>query len=348
MNELNNLNIDRVSELPAPIDIKRDYPVTAEIGETVRKGRQKITSIMTGKDKRLMVIVGPCSIHSYDLALDYANKLKELQKSLPNFLIVMRVYFEKPRTTVGWKGLINDPKLNGTYHIHEGLVQARKLLLEIASLGLPTATEFLDPIVPQYISDLVSWAAIGARTTESQTHREMASGLSMPVGFKNSTDGSIDVALNAIESSRSPQNFLGINQEGKTSIFSTLGNTLGHLVLRGGGGKTNYEAPCVQEAIKKMNGRSINPVVVIDCSHANSSKDHNRQSIVLQNVIEQIQNKENVIHGVMLESNIEAGNQAITADLNELKYGVSVTDKCIDWSTTVEILAEAHKKYPQA
>ena len=327
MNRLNNLNIDRVSELAPPAVIKEDLPITPEIAQTVELGRQAISDIMSGADKRLMVITGPCSIHSYDLAMDYAHKLKELQKDLPEFLLVMRVYFEKPRTTVGWKGLINDPYLDYTYHIQDGLVLARKLLREIAELGIPTATEFLDPIVPQYISDLVSWAAIGARTTESQTHREMASGLSMPVGFKNSTDGSIDVALNAIESSRNPQNFLGINQEGKTCVFSTSGNKLGHLVLRGGGGKPNYDADNIDLSMEKMQTREINPVVVVDCSHANSNKDHTRQPIVLGDVIDQILKGQDVIKGVMLESNIGAGNQKIPADKNELTYGVSVTDK---------------------
>jgi 3-deoxy-7-phosphoheptulonate synthase len=332
-------------ELSPPSVIKKQLPITPSATASVEKGRQQIASIMSGEDNKLMVITGPCSIHSYDLAVDYASKLVELQASLPDFLLVMRVYFEKPRTTTGWKGLINDPHLNGTYDIQEGLVQARKLLLEVAEMGIPCATEFLDPIVPQYLSDLISWAAIGARTTESQTHREMASGLSMPVGFKNSTDGSIDVALNAIESSRNPQNFLGINQDGKTSVFSTNGNPLGHLVLRGGGGQPNYGFESVESATAKMKTREISPVVVVDCSHANSFKDHNKQPQVLNDVLEQISKGQEIIRGVMLESNMEAGNQKIPADLNDLAYGVSVTDKCIDWSTTVEILKEAQARY---
>lgn len=345
MNALNNLNIQSVTELASPESVKDLVPVTDKAASTVEAGRKAIADIMSGKDNRLMIILGPCSIHSYELAMDYANKLKELKDQVPNFLIVMRVYFEKPRTTVGWKGLINDPHLNGTYDISAGLEMARKILLEIAELGIPSATEFLDPIVPQYISDLISWAAIGARTTESQTHREMASGLSMPVGFKNGTDGSIDIALNAIESSRNPQNFLGINQEGKTSVFSTKGNPLGHLVLRGGGGKPNYQSEFVTEAVEKMNKSSISPVIVVDCSHANSYKNHDRQPEVLTDVIEQISNGQKSIRGVMLESNINAGNQKMTVDPKDLAYGVSITDKCIDWNTTSAILTKAHEAY---
>ena len=345
MNALNNLNIQSVTELASPESVKELVPVTDKAASTVEAGRKAIADIMSGKDNRLMIILGPCSIHSYELAMDYANRLKELKEQVPNFYIVMRVYFEKPRTTVGWKGLINDPHLNGTYDISSGLEMARKILLEIAELGIPSATEFLDPIVPQYISDLISWAAIGARTTESQTHREMASGLSMPVGFKNGTDGSIDIALNAIESSRNPQNFLGINQEGKTSVLSTKGNPLGHLVLRGGGGKPNYQSEFVSEAVEKMDKSSISPVIVVDCSHANSYKNHDRQPEVLTDVIEQISNGQKSIRGVMLESNINAGNQKMTVDPKDLAYGVSITDKCIDWETTSAILKKAHEAY---
>lgn len=345
MSKLSNLNIASISELDAPAVFKEQLPVSANAEATIASGRDAIARIMSGEDSRLMVITGPCSIHDYDLALDYANRLKGLQKELPNFLLVMRVYFEKPRTTVGWKGLINDPHLNGTYEMQEGLKLARKLLLEIAEMGIPTATEFLDPIVPQYIGDIISWAAIGARTTESQTHREMASGLSMPVGFKNGTDGSITVATNAIESSRNPQNFLGINQEGRTSIFSTSGNPLGHLVLRGGGGKPNYDRESVADCVKKLEAANIPPVIVVDCSHANSYKDHTRQPAVLEDVLAQIAEGQKAICGVMLESNIAAGNQSIPVDLKELKYGVSVTDKCIDWETTRNFLLEAHASF---
>ena len=342
MNALNNVNIENVTELASPERIKEQLPLSDSAAEAVSTGRRAISDIMSGKDNRLMVILGPCSIHNYDLAMDYANRLKELKEQLPQFLLVMRVYFEKPRTTTGWKGLINDPHLDGTYDISEGLKIARKLLLEVAELGIPTATEFLDPIVPQYISDVVSWAAIGARTTESQTHREMASGLSMPIGFKNGTDGSIDIALNAIESSMHTQNFLGINQEGKTCVFSTKGNPLGHLVLRGGGGKPNYQSEFVKDSIEKMNSRGIPPVVVVDCSHANSYKDHEKQPMVLNDVISQISAGQRFIKGVMLESNIGPGNQKMTENLT---YGVSITDKCIDWETTSRILAESHQDY---
>ena len=345
MNALNNVNIDNVAELASPDSIKLKLPVSEKAAESISSGRKAISDIMAGEDKRLMVILGPCSIHNYELAMDYAAKLKDLKEKLPQYLLVMRVYFEKPRTTIGWKGLINDPHLNGTYNIHEGLEIARKLLHAIAELGIPTATEFLDPIVPQYISDLVSWAAIGARTTESQTHREMASGLSMPIGFKNGTDGSVDIALNAIESSRNPQNFLGINQSGKTCVFSTKGNPLGHLVLRGGGGQPNYQSEFVDASIEKMNKRDINPVIVVDCSHANSYKNHEKQPDVLNDVIEQILEGQRSIRGVMLESNIAAGNQGMQENPADLKYGVSITDKCIDWQTTDKILLESHALY---
>jgi 3-deoxy-7-phosphoheptulonate synthase len=344
MNELENINIAQVSELSVPKVIKGKLPLTELAAETVRVGRRVVSDILAGHDNRLMVITGPCSIHCQEVAMDYARRLSQLQKELPNYYFVMRVYFEKPRTTTGWKGLINDPHLDDSYDIHSGLELARKILLDIASLGIPAATEFLDPIVPQYIGDLISWAAIGARTTESQTHREMASGLSMPVGFKNSTDGSIDVALNAVESSMSRQNFLGINQEGRTSIFSTKGNSLGHLVLRGGT-EPNYDVTSVNLSVEKMLKRKLRPVIVVDCSHANSYKDHNRQPEVLTDIIKQIKNGQKALRGVMLESNIHAGNQAIPKDLTKLSYGVSITDKCLDWHTTEEILKEAHKLY---
>jgi 3-deoxy-7-phosphoheptulonate synthase len=345
MNELENVNIAQVRELPSPEAIKKEFPVGDSARATVVEGRRVISDILAGRDKRLMVITGPCSIHSYEIAMDYAKRLSQLQQEVPNFYFVMRVYFEKPRTTVGWKGLINDPYLNGTYKIEEGLIQGRKILKEIAEMGIPTATEFLDPIVPQYISDLVSWAAIGARTTESQTHREMSSGLSMPVGFKNSTDGSISVALNAIESSRNPQNFLGITQAGKTCVLSTKGNPLGHLVLRGGGGKSNYDEASIKAAVKDMIARDINPALVVDCSHANSNKDHSRQPLVLDDVLAQRAAGQKAICGVMLESNIGPGNQSITENLDDLIYGVSVTDKCLDWDTTDKIIKEAHSKF---
>jgi 3-deoxy-7-phosphoheptulonate synthase len=345
MSEFENLNIARISELPSPGTIKSELPLSEKAAASVKSGRQAVSDIINGKDKRLMIITGPCSIHQEEIALDYAKKLAELQKELPQFCIVMRVYFEKPRTTVGWKGLVNDPHLNDTYDIEAGIRLGRKILMEIAELGLATATEFLDPIVPQYIADTVSWAAIGARTTESQTHREMASGLSMPVGFKNGTDGSVEVALNAIQSSYSPQNFLGISQDGKSSIVSTTGNKLGHLVLRGGGGKPNYSKEDVASAVAAMEKRGINPVVVVDCSHANSNKDHERQPIVLNDVIDQIAAGNENLRGVMLESNIGPGNQSIPKDLSELVYGVSVTDKCIDWDTTVQILKDAHGRF---
>lgn len=342
MSDLNNIHIAKITPLSAPAVIRESVPVTEEAAQAVQNGRDTIVKILSGEDKRLMVITGPCSIHSKEIALDYAKRLKDLQTELNDkIFIVMRVYFEKPRTIGGWKGLINDPHINNSYAIEEGLVLGREILNEVASLGLATATEFLDPIVPQYLSDLVSWAAIGARTTESQTHREMASGLSMPVGFKNSTDGSFEVALNAIQSSRLPQHFLGIDANGRSSVVSTTGNPHGHLVLRGGHDGPNYDTESIAKCIEVIEGRGIEASIVVDCSHANSSKDHNKQIPVLDDIVAQINETPGKIKGVMLESNINEGNQPITEDLADLKYGVSLTDKCLDWDRTAESLRKA-------
>jgi 3-deoxy-7-phosphoheptulonate synthase len=337
--------IESSQVLIAPREIKEKLPVTDEEISTILRGRQQIENILSGKDKRKFIVVGPCSIHDVVAAEEYALKLKDLANRVRDkLLLIMRVYFEKPRTTVGWKGLINDPDLDGSFHIEKGLITARELLIKIARIGLPTGTEALDPISPQYISDLISWSAIGARTVESQTHREMASGLSMPLGFKNGTDGNIEVALNAMESARTPHIFLGINEVGQVSILNTKGNEYGHIILRGGGGKSNYDRETVKLVEKQLEKRNLPQEIVIDCSHGNSNKDHRQQSEVFAKVIEQIVAGDTAIVGMMLESNLFEGNQPIPDNISELKYGVSVTDKCIDWAETEKIILAAYEK----
>jgi len=334
-----NLRVKEVVRLLTPRTLKAELPATEDCNRTVVTGRERITRILQQQDPRLLVVVGPCSIHDADGALEYGRRLSALRQELAGQLeIVMRVYFEKPRTTIGWKGLINDPHLDGTYDIDTGLKKARSLLLELTGLGLPTATEFLDPIIPQYIDDLVTWVAIGARTTESQTHREMASGLSMPVGFKNGTDGGYQVALDALVSARTPHNFLGIDQDGVTSIVRTLGNPVGHLVLRGGRDQTNYDAASVSEAERKLLAAGLPPVVMVDCSHANSGKQHGRQEVVWRSVVEQRAAGNRSIVGAMLESYLGEGNQPFPKHPATLRYGVSITDACIDWDTTARLL----------
>ena len=301
--------------------------------------------ILQRRDRRLMVVVGPCSIHDTDAAVDYARRLAALARRVDDqLMLVMRVYFEKPRTTVGWKGLINDPDMNGTHLISKGLGIARGLLLRITELEVAVANEMLDPITPEYVADMISWGAIGARTTESQTHREMSSGLSFPVGFKNGTDGNLQIAMDAMKAAQHPHSFLGINREGRTSIIQTTGNPDVHIVLRGGSRKVNYhpEDIVLTEDILKKNG--LFPTIMVDCSHGNSSKDFQKQPEVLESVVQQVVDGNSSISGVMIESNIEAGSQKIAADLSHLKYGVSITDACIDWATTERILLDAHKK----
>jgi 3-deoxy-7-phosphoheptulonate synthase len=342
--QTSNTRIDKSQVLITPVEIKSQVPLTDLAEITVLKSRQELEAILDGKDQRKFLVVGPCSIHDVQAAEDYAKRLKTLAERVKDkLLLVMRVYFEKPRTTVGWKGLINDPDLDDSFHIEKGLIMARELLIKIAELGLPTATEALDPIVPQYISDLISWTAIGARTTESQTHREMASGLSMPVGFKNSTDGSIQVALNALHSAREPHHFLGINEEGQVSIFRTRGNAYGHIILRGGDRKPNYDADSVKLAEDKLKEAQLPCKIVIDCSHGNSKKNHKLQGSVFENVIQQILDGNTSIVGMMLESNLYEGSQPIPSDLEQLKYGVSVTDKCINWEETEKIVLTAYE-----
>ncbi len=342
---LSDTRIESSEVLLTPRQIQEKLPITDREAETVFQGRRDIENIIDGKDRRKFIVVGPCSIHDINLAIEYAKKLKSLSDIVRDkILLVMRVYFEKPRTTVGWKGLINDPNIDGSFQIEKGLLTARQLLLKIAQIGLPAGTEALDPVTPQYLSDLISWSAIGARTIESQTHREMASGLSMPLGCKNGTDGNIEVALNAMEAARTPHSFLGMNDTGEISILTTKGNEYGQIILRGGGGKTNYDRNTVKQVEEKLKERGLPQEIVIDCSHGNSSKDHRKQKEVFANVIDQIISGDSAIVGMMLESNINEGNQPIPPDIKDLKYGVSITDKCISWQETEEIILQAYDK----
>ncbi|MFC5695158.1 3-deoxy-7-phosphoheptulonate synthase [Pseudomonas sp. GCM10022186] len=343
--QIDDLNVASNETLITPEQLKREIPLTDEARRTVTNGRQVVRNILDGKDHRLFVVVGPCSIHDIKAAHEYADRLKGLAAELSDTLfLVMRVYFEKPRTTVGWKGLINDPYLDDSFKIQDGLHIGRQLLRDLAEKGLPTATEALDPISPQYLQDLISWSAIGARTTESQTHREMASGLSSAVGFKNGTDGSLTVAINALQSVSSPHRFLGINQEGGVSIVTTKGNAYGHVVLRGGNGKPNYDSVSVAICEQELSKAGISPNIMVDCSHANSNKDPALQPLVMDNVANQILEGNNSIVGLMVESHLGWGNQSIPKDLDQLKYGVSVTDACIDWDTTEKALRSMHAK----
>jgi 3-deoxy-7-phosphoheptulonate synthase len=347
-----NLHVKAVDRLLPPRALKAELPISEQSNQTVVAGRESVSAILEQRDSRLLVIAGPCSIHDADAALEYGRKLSAVRREVREEMeVVMRVYFEKPRTTIGWKGLINDPHLDGSYDIDAGLKRARRLLLELTAMGLPTATEFLDPIVPQYIDDLVTWAAIGARTIESQTHREMASGLSMPVGFKNGTDGSLQLALDAMHSARTPHSFLGIDQDGVTSIVRTTGNLAGHIVLRGGRGRTNYDAESLREAEVKLRAAGLPAILMVDCSHANSGKQHARQEDVWRSVIEQRIGGRNSIIGAMLESNLSEGNQPFPQEPGKLRYGVSITDACLGWEATERLLrwgCEQMKGNPKA
>lgn len=339
-----DIHVKGYEALIAPFAIKEEIPLSPEATETVIKGRQTIQNIIDGKDKRMMAIVGPCSIHDSKAALEYAEKLLEINEKVKNTLfLVMRVYFEKPRTNVGWKGLINDPFMDGSCNIQEGLRSARKLLLEIANMGVPVANEILEPITPQYIAGLISWAAIGARTTESQTHREMASGLSMPVGFKNHTNGDLDIALNAMQAARAPQTFLGIDQQGVSCVVRTTGNPYGHLVLRGGE-HPNYDPVSIAEASGKLDTKNLPKAIVVDCSHGNSGKKYQGQAFVWKSVLSQRIEGNDSLVGMMLESNLKEGSQKLTKDLSCLKYGVSITDECISWETTEQLLLLANER----
>jgi 3-deoxy-7-phosphoheptulonate synthase len=337
-----NVNVVNKTNLPTPAEVREALPMSSAVETTVLEARQTICDIIDGTDDRIFVVVGPCSIHDVDAAHVYADRLSRLADEVSDKLfVVMRVYFEKPRTTVGWKGLINDPDMDDSFHMEKGIRTARKLLLDLGEKGLPAATEALDPIMPQYMGELIAWTAIGARTTESQTHREMASGLSTPVGFKNGTDGSLTVAVNALESAREPHRFLGINQDGQPAVFHTRGNPYGHVVLRGGSSGPNYDAVHIDKAAGSLRAAGLPERIVVDCSHANSNKDPDVQPVVARNCVEQIAGGGSPIIGLMLESHLEAGNQKITADLAQLRYGVSVTDGCIDWETTERTLVEA-------
>lgn len=338
---LNNQNIIDIAPLPAPKHIQEGQPLPQETGQKVLKARQAIRDILHGQDThRLAIIIGPCSIHDPEAAIQYAEQLKQVADRVQDHLLVIaRTYFEKPRTTVGWKGLINDPRLDGSCDIEEGLELARSILLKINHLGMPCATEFLDPVTPQYISDLISWSAIGARTTESQTHREMASGLSMPVGLKNGTDGGLQVALNAMVAARHPQSFIGVNAEGVTSIIKTNGNPDRHLVLRGGGGRVNYNPDDISKAVQCLSQEEIHRPVMVDCSHGNSEKDHTRQVPVARSVVNQFAEGQRAIMGLLIESNLNPGNQKWEAG-KALKKGVSITDACIGWEDTEHLLEE--------
>lgn len=339
-NAFENLNIVAQQALLPPSTLHDAVPATVRASQTVSHARNTVTNILTGQDKRLLVVVGPCSIHDISAAKDYAQRLKALADELQDQLfIVMRVYFEKPRTTVGWKGLINDPRMDDSFHIEEGLHIARKLLVDLNDMGLPCGTEALDPITPQYLGDLIAWSAIGARTTESQTHREMASGLSSPVGFKNGTDGNLDVALNAMLSAAQPHTFLGINGDGQVALTQTRGNTYGHLILRGGT-QPNYDSVAVAEAEAELTKAKLPVNIVVDCSHGNSRKNHARQSLVLKDVVGQIVDGNQSIKGVMLESNLFEGNQKL-GQPQDLRYGVSITDACLGWDATASGLREA-------
>ncbi|MCI1009611.1 3-deoxy-7-phosphoheptulonate synthase [Pseudomonas oryzihabitans] len=342
---LNDLNIEANEPLITPEQLKQEIPLSDLAADTVAQGRQVIRDILDGKDHRLFVVIGPCSIHDIKAAHEYAERLKALAAQVSDSLyLVMRVYFEKPRTTVGWKGLINDPYLDDSFKIQDGLHIGRQLLLDLAEKGLPTATEALDPISPQYLQDLISWSAIGARTTESQTHREMASGLSSAVGFKNGTDGSLTVAINALQSVSSPHRFLGIDQRGQVSVVMTKGNAYGHVVLRGGNGKPNYDSVSVTLCEQALVKAKVKPNIMVDCSHANSNKDAALQPLVMDNVANQIVEGNNSIVGLMVESHLGFGSQPIPADLSQLEYGVSVTDACIDWAMTEKSILDMHRK----
>ena len=341
---LQNVNVASSELLPTPEEVKRRLPLTARAADTVFQSREMVRAILERRDPRLFVVVGPCSIHDVVAAREYAGRLKALADQVgSSMLLIMRVYFEKPRTTVGWKGLINDPDLDDSFHIEKGILLARELLLHLAELGLPAGTEALDPIMPQYLSELITWTAIGARTTESQTHREMASGLSTPVGFKNGTDGSLATSINALQSVRHPHHFLGITQQGQSAVFRTRGNPYAHIVLRGGGGRANYDAVSIALAERQLLAANLPATIVVDCSHGNSNKDPSLQPLIAENCITQILDGNRSIVGLMLESHLKAGNQSIPKDLSTLEYGVSITDPCIGWDSTQALLLKLHR-----
>lgn len=346
MQPTQDIHIRETVPLISPRDLKAETAVSDAAYRTVVEGRDAVKRILSGEDPRLMIVVGPCSIHDRNAGLEYARRLKSLAERVSDrMLLIMRVYFEKPRTTVGWKGLINDPHLNDTFDIATGLRMARQILLEIADLGLPAATEMLEPITPQYIADLITVASIGARTTESPTHRQMASGLSMPVGYKNGTDGSLQVAIDAMQAARNPHSFLGIDPNGNTCIVNTKGNPWGHLILRGGRSGPNYDEAHLNGAAERLQAAGLSPRFLVDCSHANSNKDYRKQSTVWNNVLAERISGNDTIIGLMLESNLSPGNQKLEGEPSQLKYGVSITDGCIGWDETESLILEAHAKF---
>ena len=343
MKPTDDLRVRGYRQLMEPSMLKQELAVSKSAHKTVLSGRNAIEKILSREDHRLLVIVGPCSIHDEKAAYEYAERLRKVREEVSEALfVIMRVYFEKPRTTTGWKGLINDPCMDGSCDMSTGLRRARSLLLKITEMGIPTATEMLDPIIPQYLAGLVCWTAIGARTTESQTHREMASGLSMPIGFKNCTDGELDTALNAMLAAGSPQSFLGIDQDGQTCIVKTTGNPWTHVVLRGGK-RPNYDSVSIAEALSMLRDKRLPETIMVDCSHANSRKKHQRQAVVWQDVINQRLDGNKALVGLMLESNLNEGSQKINGDVSSLKYGVSVTDACVSWETTEKLIMSAHE-----
>lgn len=338
--QLENLNVEQQEVLITPEQLKARLPVSEDVREAVNGYRETVRNIVDRKDPRLLVVVGPCSIHDVEAAKEYAQRLKRLSDDIADqVFVVMRAYFEKPRSTVGWKGLINDPHLDDSFKVAEGLQIGRQLLLELSQMGLPLATEALDPITPQYMQDLISWSAIGARTTESQTHREMASGLSCPVGFKNGTDGSLGVAINALESVASPHRFLGISPTGQVSVIQTKGNAHGHVVLRGGSSGPNYSPEHIQACEAALEKLGLTQSIMVDCSHANSNKDHRQQRNVVNSVSQQIAAGNRSITGLMIESHLHEGNQSIS-NPDGLSYGVSITDACINWDETDSLLRQ--------
>ena len=343
--QLQNVNVINTVPLTPPGELKAEIPVSQRANESVYESREAVKRILAGEDSRLIVIVGPCSIHDESAAVEYARRLKGLADRVADrLMIVMRVYFEKPRTTVGWKGLINDPHLNDTFDIGAGLQIARRILVRIADLGQPAATEMLEPITPQYIADLITLASIGARTTESPTHRQMASGLSMPVGYKNGTDGGLEVAINAMQSAQTPHSFLGIDNDGKTCIVNTRGNPWGHLILRGGRSGPNYDAASLRDAADRLSAAGLPPRFLVDCSHANSDKDYRKQAIAWNSVINQRVAGNEAIIGLMLESNLSPGKQSLEGDPADRQFGVSITDACIGWDETESLILGAYEK----
>lgn len=343
MKQVENLNVVQIRPLIPPAQLKRELPASERVNKTVSEGRAALRDVLHKRDPRLLVIAGPCSVHDAEVALEYAARLNALRERLGDrLLIVMRVYFDKPRTTVGWRGFVNDPEMNRSNDLEAGLRSTRKLLLDINDLGLPVATEVLDPFIPQYLDDLLTWGAIGARTTESQTHRAMVSGLSMPVGFKNSTEGNVQVAVDAIAASSGPHTFLGIDEAGRAAAVYTKGNPDGHVILRGGRAGTNYHPEAVADAGARLRKAGLDAALIVDCSHHNSGYDHQQQGAVWQEVLSQRLAGNRDLVGLMLESNLKGGKQSIPEDLSGLEYGVSVTDPCVGWETTAALLEAAH------